>query len=432
MINEMDYILSESQSNESSLQDLIKEFEAKKNIVNESIEMFFGAVLRFVSDKKNEILEKLNSIHSKNCDNILDKADFLCIRINNAKEFKERIISLMNGNFHDVKETFNEYNMILKFYNENANSLNFEIEEISFFHEEENKIYKAFSNFADLKLKRKFIKLQNEAKKITKGKSSKENGNLKNKNSFNADLFGDIITNNQNENLHFNKTFKFEREYNSNKLDTFNSKNDGKFSKQQSQLKINHKDFSAFNNKKLKDTFEGGDNRNQPERDISGNYIPISKNPLFVNESPERNYNNLNQNLNVENNNNNISKQNLLQAKNKNDVFRNNRLEKFDNLPIIDTTDIINNDYAYGKAKSAFNYNDAFYNDKPKLESRLGNIQKNANVDFRKENLFNNDSRLLYKYDGGLKKIYYEATKNNNNNNEYHTSKLKFCLKLFI
>ncbi len=194
IINNVDVIIAESQMSKTLLKELICEYESNKINLEDKINNFFVIVLRFVNEKKIQIIEKLETIYKINYEKILEKTDFLNERIEHGKEYKGKIFSILYGNLNNINEIINEYYINLKNYSESIDLVNFEIDQINFSNEEENKIFKILSNLSDLKIKNRFIEMHGNNKSLSAKK--KENNyiygsNYKNKNIHN--IYKDVI-----------------------------------------------------------------------------------------------------------------------------------------------------------------------------------------------------------------------------------------------
>lgn len=409
ILEDLEFILSESHLNNKSLQELIKEYETNKKQLELKIKGFFKSVYRFVEEKRNEILEKFTFSYNQNLDKILEKGDKLNNRIENSKECKRKIISIMNGTLMNVDETFNEHYTLLREFNENSNFLNFDIDDIFFLSEEETKILKAFSNLADLKFKNKFIKLQ---KNIKIGKRKKKhieiecedfgNNYLDQKYSSNNNIMSNIKNELNSIKLEKKKNYENNNFYLNKQEQNFNG-----------SLNIKENQYNEFNCDN--DIFITHHNKN--------NFIPISKNPLFSKENLNKNSVNLMNEKRTINANyitdyikmNNISDININTSR--------KHIKSFNNPEILETSDLINNDSLYFRHNHP-NKNIKAPNVKQSFEFGRKNFQRNPiNLDFKNNNFLNNDSRILYKYENGERRIYYETS---NDINEIIVSKLFF------
>ena len=134
--------------------------ESQNNKTNEDqkINSFFEEILKFIEEKKNEIIQSLNLLNSHNTEKISEKLDFFSSKIQEAEELKSKFISLINGEdldkINEMLDLFNKYNKdicdIQKF------SMN--LTEYKFLHDDENKLFKYFNNFSEIKTKQNHVK----------------------------------------------------------------------------------------------------------------------------------------------------------------------------------------------------------------------------------------------------------------------------------
>ena len=272
---DMDNIIIENSLNNDNLKKLMKDYEFNKFNLDEKINGFFEEINKILNNKKLEICEQLNFFYNKNYEKISEKLELLNTRIENSKDYKERIISIMNGNLFELEETLGEYNNIIRFYTDNSNVINFEIEEVNFIHEEENKIHKNILNICDIKLRNKFIKFQktlnltNKTNKLNKRELNNFDKLLE-VNEFQTDLYQNYFSGNNPvfaDNLykHIKIVDKMQNK-NQEILETSDLINDvdtrNKFYKQE---KFKKKDDFFKNESRILYKYEGGERKNSYE-----------------------------------------------------------------------------------------------------------------------------------------------------------------------
>lgn len=362
----------------------------------------------------------------------------------------------MNGDYTNVEENLSEYDIIIKFFNDNVNLLNFEIDEFIFNHEQENKIAKTLATYSDIKPKNKLIKLQkNLPFKNQRNKPTSQEVNIfdcnynyysnNNKNPFN---------NNNNNNL--NMLNSFHEEFNNNiddeEIDYNNNNNVNNFNPNNlrfENLNINknlNNNLSQPNSYLINNMFSNNHNFNSHNSNINNNtnynsiqssniglenvnvqpakkFFSISKAPLFKDKTEKTfntNYNSLKTNNNFSINNNTLQSKHIGLNKNSYEKY-NNDLSKNINNYIVDnegllTEDLINNDmekkYNINKTHFINNNNNPTYNPNNNSNPVQRNLLINSVLEnyknSKKEGFFNSSSRICYRYDNGEKKIYFE------------------------
>jgi hypothetical protein len=171
MKDDLEKAFMENQTLVDTLQDTIKEVQENKNREEQRIFNFFEDMIKFLDEKRNEMLDGLSAMYVTNCEKLQEKVDYFSVKMEEGETLKNDIISVGESSSYklpDVLQVFNHYMMEVN----DPSRLHLEIMTYKFAHEEHNKSYNFLSKFADLKTSNKTIKLGCGGSKLTSSQSS--------------------------------------------------------------------------------------------------------------------------------------------------------------------------------------------------------------------------------------------------------------------
>ena len=151
-------------------------------------------MLKFLEEKKLDILDNIKNIFAGNAEKLSDKLDYFSNKMGDAEELKAHIVAVMNSQSFLINEVMESYTAFIRDAND-PNKLNLELTEYKFSHDDESKLTKYLNNFGDLKSKTKFIRFKPKSGGIN-------TNNVNNSNLSNANNYGQIYnTNNRNQKI---------------------------------------------------------------------------------------------------------------------------------------------------------------------------------------------------------------------------------------
>lgn len=176
ILTDVDKILGDNQHYVEVLQHTLQEIKDNKNTEEERVSNLYDNVIKFLDERRNEIIENINDLFAGNADKLSEKLDYFSSKMEDAEELKGHILSVMNNETQEINEVMSRYSQFVQ-ETTDSNKLNLELAEYKFSHDDENKLFKYLSNFGDLKSKAKYIRF------IPKNYVSSQQTSLKNLNS---------------------------------------------------------------------------------------------------------------------------------------------------------------------------------------------------------------------------------------------------------
>lgn len=133
--------------------------DIKQNKINEEQKTveFYDNIIKYLEEKKSEILENINIIFSQNAEKLSEKLDYFSLKMQDAEDLKSNVVSVMNGDSNKINEIINSFNQYLRETGD-ISKLNLDLIEYKFSHDDEDKLNKYLNNFGDLKTKQKLIR----------------------------------------------------------------------------------------------------------------------------------------------------------------------------------------------------------------------------------------------------------------------------------
>ena len=218
ILEQVDSALIDNQNYVEILRQNVEDIKENKLNEIEKINALFDNILNFISNKKAEAIESVETIFSHNTKMISEKLEHFCNKIDNAEDIKTNILKVMNNESSKINTLLSSYNNFSKDISD-PSKLNLELVEYKYSHDDENKLFKYLSNFGDLKQKTNFIKFN--PKHFLAAQTNQLN--LKQINSNNKDNNKSNENNNYTSNDYNVKTNKYTR--NEHKLsNTYNEK----------------------------------------------------------------------------------------------------------------------------------------------------------------------------------------------------------------
>jgi hypothetical protein len=172
-MDNIDKLLNDNQNHVDILNDSLNDIKKNKFNEEQRVIQFYDKIIKFLEERKGEILENVNIIFSQNADKLSEKLDYFSTKMEDAEDLKRNIISVSNGETNRINEVMSSYMQYLREANDSS-KLNLELTEYKYVNDDENKLLKYLNNFGDLKSKHKLIKFLNvnsNHNKIIIGKS---------------------------------------------------------------------------------------------------------------------------------------------------------------------------------------------------------------------------------------------------------------------
>ena len=155
MISELNNIIEDNQHNVEMIQSALKDIKKNKETEEKRVNMFFEQIMAFYKNKKNEILNQIDSLFTENAKKLSKKLELFSSKIEQSENLKkligvdESLASNINSfSFLEMLERFNK----LTKSSIDKMKLNVQLSEYRFIHEEESKIFKLVGNVGDLQI----------------------------------------------------------------------------------------------------------------------------------------------------------------------------------------------------------------------------------------------------------------------------------------
>ena len=155
MISELNNIIEDNQHNVEMIQSALKDIKKNKETEEKRVNMFFEQIMAFYKNKKNEILNQIDSLFTENAKKLSKKLELFSSKIEQSENLK-KLISIdesltSNTNSFSFLEMLERFNKLTK-NNVDKMKLNVQLSEYRFIHEEESKIFKLVGNIGDLQI----------------------------------------------------------------------------------------------------------------------------------------------------------------------------------------------------------------------------------------------------------------------------------------
>jgi len=160
LMENLDKLLNDNQNHVDILNDSLNDIKKNKFNEEQRVVQFYDKIIKFLEEKKTEVVENINILFSQNADKLSEKLDYFSSKMEDADDLKRNIISVSNGETNKVNDIINAYTQFLKEANDGT-KLNLELTEYKYVHDDENKLLKYLNNFGDLKSKQKLIRFSN-------------------------------------------------------------------------------------------------------------------------------------------------------------------------------------------------------------------------------------------------------------------------------
>lgn len=159
-MDNIDKLLNENQNHVDILNDSLNDIKKNKFNEEQRVIQFYDKIIKYLEERKSEILENINIIFSQNADKLSEKLDYFSNKMEDAEDLKKNIIAVSNGETNRINEVMNDYMQYLREANDSS-KLNLELTEYKYVNDDENKLLKYLHNFGDLKSKQKLIRFMN-------------------------------------------------------------------------------------------------------------------------------------------------------------------------------------------------------------------------------------------------------------------------------
>ena len=224
----VDNVIEDNQHNVELIQGNLKDIKKNKETEEKRVNTFFETILNNLLNKKNEILNQIDSLFTENARKLSQKLEIFSSKIEQSENLKNFIDEYLkndsNGNlFPEILDNFN------KLSKENNEGTNIQLQEYRFSHDDDTKINKFINNFGDLKVINKNHNFKSGKDEIDfkfkniKVNTSMNNINLNNNNHNNnniSNITNDILNNSDfninNNNYINNSTFDIKNNNNIN------------------------------------------------------------------------------------------------------------------------------------------------------------------------------------------------------------------------
>ena len=219
----VDNVIEDNQHNVELIQGNLKDIKKNKETEEKRVNSFFETILNNLINKKNEILNQIDSLFTENARKLSQKLEIFSSKIEQSENLKNFIDEYLkndsSGNlFPEILDNFN------KLSKENNEGTNIQLQEYRFSHDEETKINKFLNNFGDLKVINKNHNFKSGKDEIDfkfkniKVNTSMNNINLNHNNNNLSNITNDILNNSDfnNNNLINNSTFDIKNNNNNN------------------------------------------------------------------------------------------------------------------------------------------------------------------------------------------------------------------------
>lgn len=150
-------MLNENQHHADILHDSLNHIKTNKITEEQKVVAFYDKIIKYLEQKKTEIVENINLIFSTNAEKISEKLDHFSLKMQDAEDLKANVITVTNGEGIRINEVMNSFSQYLKESNDSS-KMNLELTEYKFAHDDENKLFKYINNCGDLKSKQKLIR----------------------------------------------------------------------------------------------------------------------------------------------------------------------------------------------------------------------------------------------------------------------------------
>jgi hypothetical protein len=155
MITELNSIIEDNQHNVEMIQSALKDIKKNKETEEKRVNMFFEQIMSFYKNKKNEILNQINSLFTENAKKLSQKLELFSSKIEQSENLKKLINNedsmISQANSFSFLEMLERFNKLTKSNNDKM-KLNVQLSEYRFMHEEESKLLKYINNIGDLQI----------------------------------------------------------------------------------------------------------------------------------------------------------------------------------------------------------------------------------------------------------------------------------------
>jgi len=160
IMDNIDKLLNDNQTHVDILNDSLNDIKKNKFNEEQRVIQFYDKLIKFMEERKVELLENINIIFSQNADKLSEKLDFFSTKMEDAEDLKRNIVAVSNGETSRINDVINSYMQYLREANDSSR-LNLELTEYKYVSDDENKLLKYLNSFGDLKSKEKLIRFTN-------------------------------------------------------------------------------------------------------------------------------------------------------------------------------------------------------------------------------------------------------------------------------
>ena len=225
MISELNNIIEDNQHNVEMIQSALKDIKKNKETEEKRVNMFFDQIMAFYKNKKNEILNQIDSLFTENAKKLSKKLELFSSKIEQSENLKKLIgideSLTSNVNSFSFLEMLERFNKLTK-SNVDKMKLNVQLSEYRFIHEEESKIFKLVGNIGDLQIGSKNFVFNGGKDDISVDFNFK-NTKVNNTNYNIAQSANDILLNNSDMQMQPQSNTTFDFRHGNNNTHTHNN-----------------------------------------------------------------------------------------------------------------------------------------------------------------------------------------------------------------
>jgi hypothetical protein len=155
--SDIEKVFNETQTYIDTLQDTIKEVNENKEREEQKVFNFFEDMLKYIQEKRDEMMEGLNTMYATNAEKLSEKLEHFSLKMEEGEILKSNIIAVAESSSHKLPDVLHGFNQYMRDISDPI-KLNLDILCYKFAHEDQHKVFNYLSKFADLKTSTKNVK----------------------------------------------------------------------------------------------------------------------------------------------------------------------------------------------------------------------------------------------------------------------------------
>jgi hypothetical protein len=163
MKQDVEKVFNDTQTYIDTLQDTIKEVNENKAREEQRIYDFFEDILKFVQEKREEMIEGLSTMYATNAEKLSEKLDHFSSKMEEGEVLKSNIVAVAESSSYKLPEVLHSFNQYMRDVSDPI-KLNLDILSYKFVHEDQSKVFGFLAKFADLKTSSKNVKFGSMSK----------------------------------------------------------------------------------------------------------------------------------------------------------------------------------------------------------------------------------------------------------------------------